>query len=151
VGQAGHRRRRRDERGQLHRLAGRQQLAQVGRGPGQAQDRLACRSLVAAGDDLGQRCAIEEDQLTTRRAQPGSVVRQRQVVVAQPLADVPGQDRQTRQRGLWRPDELSAERRVRHGWQVGQQGAQRGARRLWDTEPGQIVQADVQQVVRDAD
>src|SRR5258708_629538 len=56
------------------------------------------RALVACDEEFLERFRLEEDQLAPLFGQARAVVRQRQVMVAQPLAHVPRQDRQTRQR-----------------------------------------------------
>ena len=62
------------------------------------------------------------------------VGRNRQVVVAQALAHVAGNNGQTWQRNICATLEYGAIRGPRHQWQIGQQLAQRSLCRFWDPE-----------------
>ncbi len=114
------------------------------------QDGLPGWAFVASGRGGRDGLGVHEDQLAAVQMEPWTVVGQAQVVVTQTLADVPSENRQTGQGYLGRADQLSAERRVRYKRQIRQQPSKRGPGGVWDAQPRQVVELDMQQVAWNA-
>ena len=127
-------------------LARREKIGLVWRAVDDEQDRLRRERWVAAGEGGG----VQEGEFAALQAEAWAIVSEAQVVVAEALADVAGEDGQAGQGDLARADQLGALASLGHHREIRQQGAQCRPRLVWNAEADQVVELDMQKLARDA-